>query len=43
MTWYQDRWWYIERPFPWLIILLYSSVLMGILTFAIFLGIWWFA
>lgn len=20
MAWYQRRWWYVERPFPWLLI-----------------------
>jgi hypothetical protein len=20
MAWYQDRWWYVERPFPWWLI-----------------------
>ena len=41
MSWYQDRWWYVERPFPWLEIVV-VAVPAAIITFAIILGIlWW--
>lgn len=26
MRWYQNRWWYVERPFPWVLIGAYASV-----------------
>jgi hypothetical protein len=32
------RWWYIERPFPWLLILI-CTVLIVLAA----LGIWWFS
>lgn len=38
MRWYQRRWWYVERPFPWLLISLYA-VLVGIAVFAVVLGL----
>lgn len=27
MSWYQSRWWYVERPFPWKVIVLAALLL----------------
>jgi hypothetical protein len=37
---YQDRWWYVERPFPWLACAA-VAVPVAIITFAVVLGIFW--
>lgn len=32
MAWYQRRWWYIERPFPWPLWLLIGVVAAGLIA-----------
>ncbi len=34
-----QHWWYIERPFPWPLIIIFGSILVGIIAFAITLGV----
>lgn len=40
--WYHSRWWYIERPFPWLAVVA-CVVPIVIAVSAVALGIWWFS
>jgi hypothetical protein len=36
-----NRWWYVERPFPWLP-LVACAVVAALIVSAIVLGVWWF-